>query len=59
MAGKHGSTTNETEVPRRPLVDALEAETDFFTTQSLKRTELFHDVVVPLKRRRTQARRKR
>ena len=35
MAGKHGSPP-KTEVPRRPLVEALKQETDFFTTQDLK-----------------------
>ncbi|HEX8459342.1 MAG TPA: hypothetical protein VF656_18765 [Pyrinomonadaceae bacterium] len=40
MPGKHGKTTNNTEVPRRPLVEALEAESDYFTTQKLKKAEL-------------------
>ena len=35
MAGKHGSPP-KTEVPRRPLVEALKKETEFFTTQDLK-----------------------
>jgi hypothetical protein len=35
MAKKHG-TPPKTEVPRRPLVDALKKESDFFTTQDLK-----------------------
>ena len=35
MSGKHGSPP-KTEVPRRPLVNALTQETDFFTTQDLK-----------------------
>jgi hypothetical protein len=36
MSGKHGKQSNNTEVPRRPLVEALTAESDFFTTQELK-----------------------
>lgn len=36
MAGKHGKTANNTEVPRRPLVETLKAETDYYTTQDLK-----------------------
>ncbi|MCA9624593.1 MAG: hypothetical protein KC731_36465 [Myxococcales bacterium] len=36
MGGKHGSRHRDTEVPRRKLVEALEAETDFFTTQTLR-----------------------
>jgi Metallo-beta-lactamase superfamily len=39
MAGKHGSTSRQTEVPRRPLVDELEKNSEFFTTQSLKKAE--------------------
>lgn len=35
MSGKHGSPP-KTEVPRRPLVEALTRETNFFTTQDLK-----------------------
>jgi hypothetical protein len=37
MAGKHGSTSRQTEVPRRPLVDELEKNSKFFTTQTLKK----------------------
>jgi hypothetical protein len=41
MAGKHGSAARQTEVPRRPLIEALEKDSDFFSTQSLKKkTEL-------------------
>jgi hypothetical protein len=35
MAGKHGSPSRQTEVPRRPLVLELEKNSQFFTTQSL------------------------
>jgi hypothetical protein len=37
MAGKHGSTSRQTEVPRRPLVLELEKNSKFFTTQTLKK----------------------
>ncbi len=36
MPGKHGSTKSRTEVPRRPLLDALEAETVLVNTQAFK-----------------------
>jgi hypothetical protein len=36
MPGKHGSTKSRTEVPRRPLLDALEAETVLVSTQAFK-----------------------
>ena len=36
MPGKHGKTANETEVPRRPLVEALKKESDYHTTQDIK-----------------------
>lgn len=35
MSGKHGSPP-KTEVPRRPLVDALDKESNYFTTQDLR-----------------------
>ncbi|MEO5721129.1 MAG: hypothetical protein ABIR71_06635 [Chthoniobacterales bacterium] len=40
MAGKHGSVERDSEVPRRKLVDALKAETEFFSTQDLKAGQL-------------------
>lgn len=39
MSGKHGDTKRGTEVPRRTLVEALEKETDFFSTQTIKATQ--------------------
>lgn len=36
MSGKHGSANRQTEVPRRPLVDALKENSTFFSTQSLR-----------------------
>lgn len=38
MAGKHGSASSKTEVPRRTLVDALQDETDYVSTQTLKKS---------------------
>jgi hypothetical protein len=43
MEGKHGSTDSHTEVPRATLVEALEQESDFFSTQQLKGKDFFHD----------------
>lgn len=40
MPGKHGSATSKTEVPRKTLVDALKNESDYFTTQDLKKKDL-------------------
>jgi hypothetical protein len=34
--GKHGKATSNTEVPRRKLVEALEAETSYVTTETAK-----------------------
>lgn len=39
MAGKHGSTSRQTEVPRRPLVEALDKDSAFFSTQKLRKAE--------------------
>jgi hypothetical protein len=36
MKGKHGDTRRKTEVPRRTLLDALEAETDLVNTERLE-----------------------
>lgn len=48
MAGKHGSPP-KTEVPRKPLVEALEKETDFFTTQDLRGVnDIFKDFTIDL-----------
>jgi hypothetical protein len=48
MAGKHGSARSGTEVPRSKLVDALKQNSDFVTTQSLKRAELYHEVEIKI-----------
>jgi len=46
--GKHGSTKRGTEVPRRPLVEALERDSTLVTTTDLKGKEGFvrEDVIV-------------
>lgn len=46
MAGKHGSTRRETEVPRRPLVRALERQSNYHTTQDVGVRDLFAEVTV-------------
>lgn len=48
MSGKHGSKARGTEVPRGKLVDALEAESDFFTTQNLTKKTWYQDHVLAL-----------
>ena len=48
MSGKHGSTDNDSEVPRGKLVDALKLESDFFTTQDLKGVKLKKVFTIPL-----------
>jgi hypothetical protein len=40
MPGKHGKAASNTEVPRRTLVQALESESELFTTQSLKKKDI-------------------
>jgi hypothetical protein len=49
LPGKHGKTQNKTEVPRRPLLEALEKETSLWNTNSLKfdsTPQLCHRVVL-------------
>jgi hypothetical protein len=41
FGGKHGSVSRNTEVPRRKLIDVLEAESELYTTQSLRSTTTF------------------
>ncbi|WP_248313314.1 hypothetical protein [Bosea sp. F3-2] len=48
MAHKHGNEERRTEVPRQTLVQALDRQTAFFTTQSLKENELFHETSLDL-----------
>lgn len=37
MPGKHGKARNDTEVPRKPLLDALQAETDLHNSDSYRK----------------------
>lgn len=39
LPGKHGKISSSTEVPRRPLLKALEAESDLSNTNKLKSNE--------------------
>ena len=40
MPGKHGKAVSKTEVPRKTLVEALASESEYHTTQDLKKKEL-------------------
>jgi hypothetical protein len=44
MGGKHGDPWRGTEVPRRPLVEALERESRLVTTQRLRGRRLYEEV---------------
>lgn len=46
MKGKHGSESRETEVPRKPLVEALEKNSDYHTTEDVEPKELFHEQTI-------------
>jgi hypothetical protein len=49
LPGKHGKVTNKTEVPRRPLLEALEKETVLSNTHKLafgKNPELCYTIVI-------------
>lgn len=48
MSGKHGSTDNDTEVPRGKLVTALKLDSEFFTTQDLPAGKLKEPITIPL-----------
>lgn len=46
MKGKHGHEDRETEVPRRPLVQALKRESSLRSTHDFKAKELYRDTVM-------------
>jgi len=46
--GKHGSESKHTEVPRRSLVDALDAESNLHSTEQLPTGKLYDEVTIPL-----------
>lgn len=48
LPGKHGKTASNTEVPRRSLLKALEAETELKSTDDLKASELYFDIELPV-----------
>lgn len=49
LGGKHGKASRGTEVPRAKLLDALEADSDLTTTQTLRRTvDFWREVEIPL-----------
>jgi hypothetical protein len=47
-AGKHGSVSAGTEVPRKPLVAELEAHSNFHSTEAVRKNPLFDDVVLSI-----------
>jgi hypothetical protein len=49
LGSKHGSVSRGTEVPRKPLVDALTQRSRFITTQkNIKIKQFWRDVTIPL-----------
>jgi hypothetical protein len=46
-AGKHGSESEGTEVPRKPLVEALKAGSEYYTTEDIGQGKLFQEIRVP------------
>ena len=48
LGGKHGKASRGTEVPRAKLIDALDADSDLTTTQTLRRTvDFWREVEIP------------
>ncbi|HLM01527.1 MAG TPA: hypothetical protein VK400_10780 [Pyrinomonadaceae bacterium] len=48
MEGKHGHAEKKTEVPRISLVEALQAQSSYFSTQELKKDELSREFTIDL-----------
>ncbi|HSS49200.1 MAG TPA: MBL fold metallo-hydrolase [Thermoanaerobaculia bacterium] len=48
MAGQHGSTYRQTEVPRRTLVEELKSHSEHFSTQHLRGKTFFKDFEIPV-----------
>jgi hypothetical protein len=48
MLGQHGSEENNSEVPRGKLTSTLRRFSTHFTTQTLRPSQLFHEVVIDL-----------
>ena len=47
-AGKHGSEAKHTEVPRKTLVDALKAGSEYYDTELTEQGKLFQEIRVPM-----------
>ena len=48
MAGKHGSSSRSTEVPREKLVSALTNQSKHFSTQQLKGGTFYKDITIDI-----------
>lgn len=48
MEGKHGHAEKKTEVPRTSLVEALQSQSNYFSTQELKKNELSREFTINL-----------
>ncbi len=49
LFGKHGNPAKNTEVPRKTLVEALNDESDYYSTQTMNdKKDLFHDIEIDL-----------
>ncbi|MDQ3827727.1 MAG: hypothetical protein M3361_00185 [Candidatus Tectomicrobia bacterium] len=48
MAGKHGSTSRGTEVPREKLVTALKSQSELYNTQQLKGEKFYEDITMEI-----------
>ena len=49
LAGKHGDARRNTEVPRKALVDAMKAQSEFHTTQDCRSTKQpWADIPIPI-----------
>jgi hypothetical protein len=46
MEGKHGNPEKKTEVPRLSLVEALQSQSTYFSTQKLKENELSREFII-------------
>ena len=48
IAGKHGSTSRSTEVPREKLVKALTSQSKHHSTQQRKAGTFFEDIMIEM-----------
>lgn len=49
LSGTHGHGNRGTEVPRKPLVAALKLNTNYFSTQDLRKSDFFHDLRIDIR----------